>query len=189
MKPLKYTGAFAGTVVLSFVLFSIAYSARTDRFEEVLESLSDEVVKKELQTFKTGGIEKRINILGYNPVEIVNYALTFKGTPYKMGGSCKKGTDCSGLVMAVHEHFNIKLPHSANEQARFGLIISRIDDLDVGDLVFFYKTYAAKEPITHVGIYIGNGDFIHSSSSGVVVAKVEDPYYWRERFLFGTRLY
>ena len=73
--------------------------------------------------------------------------------------------------------------------ARYGEFITDSDKLKRGDLVFFYDTYKVDRIITSVGIYLGDGKFINSSSSkGVTVSDINDPYYWKEKFFFGTRI-
>ena len=100
---------------------------------------------------------------------VVNYAKQFIGTPYRSGGTTTAGFDCSGFTMYVYNHFNVKLPHSANNQTAKGSVVSR-SNLQIGDLVFFGKS------INHVGIYIGNGSFIHSPKPGAKV-KLEQLKY------------
>lgn len=108
--------------------------------------------------------------------KLMNEALSWRGTPYKSGGHSKKGTDCSGFVMEVYRNaFGIALPRSSSQQADECKKISK-KDLKLGDLVFFHGT--KKNGINHVGIYVGNGNMIHASSSkGVVVTPVESPYF------------
>ena len=72
---------------------------------------------------------------------------------------------------------------------RYGTIILNTNDIQKGDLVFFTNTYGTSKLVTHAGICTGNGNFIHTSSSkGVMISKLNDPYYWRDKFLFGTRI-
>lgn len=99
------------------------------------------------------------------------------GTKYKFGGTTKKGVDCSGLVMQAYKNAcNIKLPRSSREQHSYCTNINR-KDLIKGDLVFF-ATGKNKKTVTHVGVYIGNGEIIHASSSkGVIVSRLSDKYY------------
>ena len=99
-----------------------------------------------------------------------------------------KCMDCSGLLLTVFAGHGIALPHNSEEQARFGRIISRVDDLRKGDLVFFTRTYETSHFITHSGICAGNNKFIHASSkNGVIVTSINDPW-WSLRFVFGTRV-
>lgn len=110
----------------------------------------------------------------------------FKGIPYKWGGESQKGMDCSGLVKSVFWDLErIELPHKASEQAQYGVKVS-LNHLKCGDLVFFKMQSLL---IDHVGIYLGDGSFVHASNlSGVTVTSIEDSYY-QDRFAFGKRLY
>lgn len=91
--------------------------------------------------------------------DVIQYAAKFIGTPYVWGGSTPSGFDCSGFTMYVYAHFGIRLPHSSKAQAGYGTAVSRAD-LQPGDLVFFGS------PIHHVGIYVGNGYYIHAPRTG-----------------------
>ena len=109
------------------------------------------------------------------------------GTPYVYGGrSPEAGFDCSGLVAHVFEQaWGLKLPHSARAQAKAGKPV-RFADLRPGDLVF-YNT--RKRAYSHVGIYLGNGRFVHAPRTGARV-RVESVHtrYWRQRFNGARRL-
>jgi cell wall-associated NlpC family hydrolase len=105
-----------------------------------------------------------------------------------MGGTTMKCMDCSGLVYTVFAKHGIILPHNSEDQARYGKIISGIDKLRRGDLVFFVRSYKTRNLITHTGIFLGNNQFIHTSSkNGVTVTSINDPW-WKEKFIFGTRV-
>jgi cell wall-associated NlpC family hydrolase len=81
------------------------------------------------------------------------------------------------------------LPHNSEEQARYGKIITGMDKLKRGDLVFFIRSYKTNNFITHTGIYIGNNEFIHTSSkSGVTITSLKDPW-WNDKFIFATRVF
>jgi peptidoglycan hydrolase CwlO-like protein len=93
---------------------------------------------------------------------IVAYASNFQGTPYAWGGNGPSSFDCSGFTCYVYAHFGIDLPRIASEQQGVGTNVSR-DELQPGDLVFFGS------PAHHVGIYVGDGCFIHAPHTGDVV--------------------
>lgn len=110
---------------------------------------------------------------------------TFLGVPYRLGGSTLKGIDCSAFVKKIYQIFNVDLPRTAREQIFFGKRVKR-EELEEGDLVFF-KTRRANG--THVGIYVGNNEFVHASSwsKEVKIDSLETPYFDR-RFLGGVRI-
>jgi len=117
---------------------------------------------------------------------LVEQAMTYLGTPYRSGGTSRRGLDCSGLVGAVYGEQGLDLPRTAVEQYREGAPIVE-SDLRPGDLVFFRDTY--KRGISHVGIYLGDGRFIHAAGHrrGVVVSELSRPYY-RSRYAGARRL-
>jgi cell wall-associated NlpC family hydrolase len=100
---------------------------------------------------------------------IVNTAMADRGRPYVWGGAGPSGFDCSGLTLAAARAAGIQLPHSARMQSTMGIPVARAA-LRPGDLVFFYS------PVSHVGIYIGNGQIVHAPTTGDVV-KVSDIAY------------
>ena len=111
--------------------------------------------------------------------QVVAYAKTLIGDPYRWGGTTPAGFDCSGYVQAVFAHFGKSLPRVSSSQAQVGPVISK-SDLAPGDLVFFNTDGT---PFSHVGIYAGNGQFISATtSSGVQLRNLNDPYYWGSRF-------
>jgi LysM repeat protein len=116
--------------------------------------------------------------------EIVSYAKQFQGAPYHWGGtSARTGFDCSGFVMTVYQHFGISLPRTAAQQHGVGEPVAK-SALQPADLVFFNTT---GQPYSHVGIYIGGGQFISATTSkGVTVSNLNDPYYWAARFTAAT---
>ncbi len=111
--------------------------------------------------------------------ELVKEAKKWLGTKYRYGGHSRSGTDCSGMVMEVYKKVcDVKLPRSSREQRDFCKSIRR-DDLRRGDLVFF-STGKSKSTVSHVGLYIGDGEIIHASSSrGVMVSRLDERYFQR----------
>ena len=113
--------------------------------------------------------------------DIAAYAMQFVGVPYVYGGASPSGFDCSGFTRYVFAQFGVKLPHGATPQLKSGAEVSR-DNLQPGDLVFFQGTYATSSAASHCGIYIGDGQFIHSASSGnrgITISNLSDSYYSR----------
>ncbi len=116
--------------------------------------------------------------------DIVATAQKYKGVPYKYGGASSKGFDCSGFVMFVYNEHGKKLPRSADKQYETGKAV-KPKDLAPGDLVFFTTT---EKGASHVGIFVGDGKFIHASSSkGVIVSALGD-IYWKPRYLGARRI-
>ena len=101
----------------------------------------------------------------------VGVAMQFLGVPYVWGGASPAGFDCSGLVMYAFAQVGVSLPHHAASQYSMGVGVSR-DALQPGDLVFF-------NGLSHVGIYIGGGQFVHAPHTGDVVkiSSLSDSWY------------
>ena len=119
---------------------------------------------------------------------LIKQARSMLGMPYKLGGDGPNGIDCSAYVKRTFSAFDVALPRTAREQYEVGRRISR-ENLSMGDLVFF-RTKAHEGHPTHVGIYMGNGQFIHASAlrkGGVRVDSLSDDFY-DKRFLGATRL-
>jgi cell wall-associated NlpC family hydrolase len=96
---------------------------------------------------------------------LVKSAQDFIGVPYLWGGaSSDNGFDCSGLTMTVYQLNGLNLPRNSARQFEVGSPVDSINDLQKGDLVFFSVRW--KNDVSHVGVYIGDGQFIHASSQG-----------------------
>lgn len=98
------------------------------------------------------------------------------GTRYRWGGTRPGGFDCSGYVMYLYTSMGYEINRTASQQLENGLIVEK-EDLQPGDLVFFQGTSSQGAISSHVGIYVGDGKFIHSSSSGVRYDDLESDYY------------
>ena len=108
---------------------------------------------------------------------IIRTALQFRGAPYRFGGnSLTKGIDCSAFVRAIYLQYGINLPRVASQQFLQGIPVER-ERLVAGDLVFFQDTY--KVGVSHVGFYIGEGNFVHASgkAKGVCVSSLDEAKY------------
>ena len=119
--------------------------------------------------------------------KIVRTADSFIGIPYRWGGeSAKKGFDCSGLTMTVYQLNGLELPRSSREQWKTGVSVSR-SRLKKGDLVFFHTAGLGK--ISHVGIYDGNGHFIHAPGKGKEVKRTSlNNRYFKKKYA-GAKAY
>lgn len=130
---------------------------------------------------------------GTSSSDVVNFARQFLGTRYSYGGASPSGFDCSGFTMYVYKQFGYSLPHTATGQwqSGYGTRIYSIGELQPGDLVFFCDPSRSNgKACSHAGIYVGNGQHIHSSSSrskGVIISDLTSGYY-NTYFVGGIRL-
>lgn len=116
---------------------------------------------------------------------LVSAARSYLGIPYAYGGSSTSGFDCSGYTQAVFKKVGINIPRSTGQQYSTGTAVSK-SNLQTGDLVFFNTNGRG---VSHVGIYIGSNNFIHSATSkGVSIASINDPYYWGKRYIGAKRV-
>ncbi|WP_226666755.1 peptidoglycan-binding protein [Metabacillus litoralis] len=113
---------------------------------------------------------------------VTSVAKSLLGTAYVWGGTSPSGFDCSGFIKYVFEKADILLPRTVNEMWNYSREVQKIG---IGDIVFF-ETY--KPGPSHAGIYLGNGQFIHTSSSrGVTISDLSNSY-WKERYLGAKRI-
>ena len=117
---------------------------------------------------------------------VLNEALNMLGVPYRYGGTSPTGFDCSGLVYYSHLRAGIELPRTAQAQRNHARAVAG-HRLQPGDLVFF-RLEGRK--VNHVGIYAGNGEFVHAPSSGkqVTMASLKNPY-WQRRMVGAGHYY
>ena len=107
---------------------------------------------------------------------LISEATRWLGVPYRYAGNDMNGVDCSGLTSQVYlKSLKVKMPRNSREQQRWCLVVEK-NELIPGDLVFF-ATGSDKNRVSHVGIYIGNGDIIHASSRGVIISNLNEKYY------------
>ena len=105
--------------------------------------------------------------------EIVELVRPYLGAPYRFGGTGEGGFDCSGLVLVVYQKLGVSLPRTAAEMYQELLPVK---EPRPGDLVFF--SFGGVRP-DHVGIYLGGGEFVHASNRGVVIERLDAPWYRR----------
>lgn len=157
------------------IFSSLALAAPAD--EEPLKPLID----KGLISHFTEQLSTAKDNAGIRATSIITQAMDLLGVPYRLGGNTEaSGFDCSGFVRHLYEKsVGQLLPRRAEEQANSTEVIDR-SELKPGDLVFFNTM---KRAFSHVGIYVGDGKFIHSPRTGKAV-KVDDmrSAYWQKRF-------
>lgn len=126
--------------------------------------------------------------LGTRIQTVLQRALALLGTPYRWGGSGTDGFDCSGLVGYVFRNaLGVELPRVSRDLAKSGQLVSDRALLSPGDLVFFARR--ARGEVDHVGIYVGDGRFVHAPRTGkaVEVSSLDDGY-WSDRFVQARRV-
>lgn len=141
--------------------------ARLKKEEAARKAAREAAQKKAQQSQPQGGAEAVAppSVSGSgNGAAVANYALQFLGNPYVYGGtSLTNGADCSGFVMSVYANFGVSLPHSSSADRSVGYDVGGLDNAQPGDIVCYSG---------HVGIYIGNGQIVHASTSqtGIIVS-------------------
>ena len=176
--------------VLLFAILSLTVvSCSKKQLPISSKSYSVVAASAEMQAFSRQGVERELKTGRKKPKHIIRTAEKYIGTPHCMGGTTKKCMDCSGLTYVSFAKNKIEIPRNSQEQARYGRVIFNQSDLKKGDLVFFTKSYSSSDYITHVGIYLGNGKFIHASTSAGVTETPLNNSWWSQRFVFGTRIF
>lgn len=167
--------------IFPVILLGLAASAHAAPPDADYEDMDSLLAEKGLMARLGSQIQSARDTVGVQASGLVINAMAFLGVPYKYGGNtADTGFDCSGFVRAVYEQSLGKiLPRRSDEQAAATQVIDR-SELKPGDLVFFNTM---RRTFSHVGIYVGDGKFIHSPRSGSHV-RMEDMRlaYWSTRF-------
>lgn len=161
---------FVNGMMLAFILLLVSCASR--KVEQV--SLpADFKGPKALERLYGVRITENDNIFLYNE------GARWLGVPHRLGGMSKQGVDCSGLTTQVYRTvYRKKLSRSAADMLKHDCKKINKSQLKEGDLVFFHTGKGKKTIANHVGIYLKNGRFIHTSTSkGVVVSNLNEPYY------------
>jgi cell wall-associated NlpC family hydrolase len=150
-----------------------------------LDTFFEKITNTSKSTFNTAS--KVTNSVLHATQSLIGNALGLLGVPYRYGGNtAEQGLDCSGFVKLVFaQTLGIILPRRASDMGKLGFQVGK-SDLEPGDLVFFNTMQRIN---SHVGIYIGGGEFVHSPSTGgrVRVEKLTNSY-WKQRFEWGKRI-
>ena len=172
-----------GLVFLTTAALAVPVEDDLDRMikERGLVTQMTDQLSQQISNQLGGPLQSARNAFGGKASELVMQAMGLLGVPYKRGGTSEeKGFDCSGFVRYMYEKsVGLVLPRRAEEQAKVTEEISR-SELKPGDLVFFNTL---KRTFSHVGIYVGDGKFIHAPRPGKAV-RVDDmrEAYWQKRF-------
>ena len=172
-----------GLVFLTTAALAVPVEDDLDRMikERGLVTQMTDQLTQQISNQLGGPLQSARNAFGGKASELVMQAMGLLGVPYKKGGTSEeKGFDCSGFVRYMYEKsVGLVLPRRAEEQAKVTEEISR-SELKPGDLVFFNTL---KRTFSHVGIYVGDGKFIHAPRPGKAV-RVDDmrEAYWQQRF-------
>jgi len=118
-------------------------------------------------------------------LRLLTEAVQWLGTPYRYGGTTRKGVDCSGLVGQIYQQaYHKTLARNTQDIANKNCRKVSKGNLKTGNLVFFNTSEKKKKGINHVGLYLKNGNFIHASTSrGVIISNLQEKYYrekWRQ---------
>lgn len=161
-------------IVLSVALFAITACSNMDT-----ANINDNIKINQVKTNKPAHIQ-RFPVLARNE-KLADLFKQWEGTTYRLGGTNKNGIDCSAFMQTLFaELYAMELPRSTSQQRYLGKAIKK-DQLQFGDLVFFRKN-------RHVGLYIGNGQFMHASSSQGVTISSLDNQYWRRTYSQSRRI-
>lgn len=132
--------------------------------KEAAKKKTEENASSKKGSTSTSGGKTYASPTGSSGADVAQFALQFVGNPYVYGGtSLTNGTDCSGFVMSVYNNFGVSLPHSSAADRSVGATVNGLENAQAGDIICYSG---------HVGIYIGNGQIVHASTSrtGIIVS-------------------
>jgi len=161
---------------------------REENLARRAEAAKRRVVAIAKATAKAQKVGKSYQLTADDRKKLLDYAKFFKGGKYIWGGTTPKGFDCSGYVQYLYKKHDVNLPRTAWSQSKQGMPVA-INNLEKGDLLFFLTDKKRGIPVTHVGIYIGNGEFIHAASKkkGIIISPIHHGYY-AKKFVSARRV-
>lgn len=207
LKELNYFSAKSTGNFLSLTAKAVKDFQKSNGLEDngivdidtIIALFSDSAVKKTIQTVNTvkqnNKIQEKVPSISVEgsktAVQLVEYALTFLGTPYRLGANGPNAYDCSSFTKTVYAKYGYSLPRTAYSQGydNLGSKIKSASDLETGDLVCM-NTIKDNDLCDHVGIYIGDGKIIHcasGSSMKVIISDLNSSYY-KNVFSWGIRI-
>lgn len=174
-------------ILLISVIFSGCHGGRrvskNDRIENNFQAYLQEVEKPDYAEYSK---KLGYQLNGNENKHLLKEIISWLGTPYRYGGSTRKGADCSGFIGEVYKAvYGINLFRSTSDMVKNGRRINNKNRLEEGDLIFFR---ISGRRISHVGLYISKGHFAHASSSRGVVVDHLDTKYYKDRYAFGGRV-
>ena len=174
MKKILFVTALFFSVLATQAQTTQAPAPAADKSQDDQESLANDYLSQIMG----------VALSATSNMKLFHFVYDWIGTPYRFGGSSKKGIDCSAFTKELYsEVFNLDIQRSSRDIFSTVSPVSK-DELKEGDLVFF-KIHSRR--ISHVGIYLGNNRFAHASSRGVAISSLDDAYY-SQYFYRGGRL-
>nr|WP_315292786.1 NlpC/P60 family protein [Serratia proteamaculans] len=172
---MKYRYIATTSIILSIFSSSIFASEKRDEYGSPYSVQLELTIDSET---------KKPEKYRYIDAKISEHYAKWKGTRYKFGGASLSGIDCSAFIQIFFkEKFSKHLPRTTIEQRKLGVPVVK-NNLTLGDLIFFTMSKDER----HVGVYIGNGQFMHASSSqGVTISRLNTPY-WQQRYHQSRRI-
>jgi len=194
MRLLKYILVLVALVELIVVIVLIT----SESLEKVEHINSLFLAKERSLTLKSNRLRdstKKLEQFRYRSIReilvkiIEERAKMYLGRPYVWGGNGPSCFDCSGFTKMVYRAIGIELPRVSRQQAKVGKLV-HFNELQKGDIIFFDTGRKYQKRVTHVGIYLEDGKFIHASSGNrrVVITSFNKKIFYKRRFLWGRRL-
>ncbi|CAA6799015.1 MAG: Peptidoglycan lytic protein P45 [uncultured Sulfurovum sp.] len=191
---------FGNLILLTSVTLFTACSNASPKPEDkklstlAIIGINDSVSLPMARTYPVdSGVSTHMNASMPNPLHLVRHieknAKTLLGIKYVWGATGPYTYDCSGFTQKIYRDAGINIPRVSRDQARVGQFIA-YDNLRRGDMVFFDTKKKRTGIVSHVGIYLGSGNFIHASSAAkkIVIYNFNDQEFYKKRFLWGRRV-